>query len=208
MIVNIRGCNGAGKSSIPMSMLDDPEMFVVEKPYKNRLRKIATVFPTYGWVAMGTYFNKTGGLDGFPDTNLTKKAFWYLLKKYPDYNLLLEGVIASTVFSTYAELFKEAQKKYPEREVYIVSLLPPIENCLRRIQKRNGGKSIKEDLVVSKWQSVQRNLTKFQLEGLKSFAWDNRGAMKKGKPKLIHQLEDLINTYNTIPDYPDDGWPF
>lgn len=207
--VNIRGCNGAGKSSIPMSMLDDPEMFVVEKPYKNKLRKIATVFPTYGWVAMGTYFNKTGGLDGFPDTNLTKKAFWYLLKKYPGYNLLLEGVIASTVFSTYAELFKEAQKKYPERGMYIISLLPPIENCLRRIQKRNGGKVIKEELVANKWRSVQRNVEKFKAEGLASFAWDNRGCKKKGKPKLIHQLENLIQNYNETPESPYyDSVPF
>lgn len=208
MIVNIRGCNGSGKSSIPMSMLDDPDMYVIEKPYNGKIKKIATVFPSYGWVALGTYFNKTGGLDCFPDTTLTKKAFWYVLRHYPDYNLLLEGVIASTVFSTYAELFKAAKKKYPEREVYIISLLPPIENCLRRIQKRNGGKSIKEELVGSKWQTVQRNVDKFKLEELNSFAWDNRGAKKKGKPKLIHQLEKLIEDYNDTPDYPDDGLPF
>lgn len=208
MIVNIRGCNGSGKSSIPMSMLDDPDVYIIEKLYKGKTRKIATVFPSYGWVAMGVYFNKTGGLDGFPDTNLTKKAFWYLLKKFPKYNLLLEGVIASTVFSTYAELFKEAKKKYPEREVYIISLLPPIENCLRRIQKRNGGKFIKEELVASKWQTVQRNVQKFKLEGLVSFAWDNRGAKKKGKPKLIQQVESLIASYSDVLNYPDDGLPY
>ena len=208
MIVNVRGCNGSGKSSIPMSMLDDPKMYVIEKPYKGKIRKIATVFPSYSWVALGTYFNKTGGLDGFPDTELTKKAFWYILKKYPEYNLLLEGVLASTVFSTYAELFKEAKKKYPEREVYIVSLLPPVENCLRRIQKRNGGKPIKEELVVSKWETVFRNVQKFIDEGLISLTWDNRGARRKGMPKLIHQLEELIKEYDEIPDFPLDGLPF
>lgn len=208
IIVNIRGCNGAGKSSIPMSMLDDPEMYVIEKPYKSKLRKIATVFPSYGWIALGTYFNKTGGLDCFPDTNLTKRAFWYILKHYPDYNLLLEGVIASTVFSTYADLFKESKQKYPECEVYVISLLPPIENCLRRIQKRNGGKTIKEELVASKWHTVQRNVQKFRLAGLNSVAWDNRGCMKKGKPKLIHQLETLIEEYGNTPNYPGDGFPF
>lgn len=196
MIVNIRGCNGAGKSSIPMSMLDDPKMYVIEKPYNGKPKKIATVFPSYGWVVMGTYFNKTGGLDGFPNTDFTKKVFWYLLKKFPEYNLMLEGVLASTVFSTYAELFKLAKKKYPEHEVYIVSLLPPLNTCLKRIQKRNGGKPIKEDLVESKWRTVQRNVQKFEHSGLTSLIWDNRGAMKKGK--LIHQLEELI----------DDNYPF
>ena len=179
-----------------MSMLDDPEMYVIEKPYNGKSKKIATVFPSYGWVAMGTYFNKTGGLDGFPNTVFTKKVFWYLLKKFPEYNLLMEGVLASTVFSTYAELFKSAQEKYPEREVYIISLLPPLNTCLKRIQKRNGGKPIKENLVELKYKSIQRNVQKFKDSGLVSLTWDNRGAMKEGKPKLIHQLEDLIEEYN------------
>ena len=194
-------------------MLDDPDMYIVEKPYQGKTRKIATVFPSYGWVALGVYLTKTGGLDCFPDTALTKKAFWYCLKKFPQYKLLMEGVIASTVFSTYAELFKQAEEKYPERKVYIISLLPPIENCLRRIQKRNGGKAIKEELVASKWQTVQKNVQKFRDAGLASFAWDNRGAKKKGSEKLIHQLENLISNYEReceLKSYDslDDIFPF
>lgn len=122
-----------------MSMLDDPDMYVVEKNYKGRPKKILTVFPNYGWVTLGTYFNKTGGLDGFPNKELTIKALWYALKKFPEYNVLLEGVIASTIFSTYADLFHEVQDIYPDMKIVIVNLLPPIEACLERIQQRNGG---------------------------------------------------------------------
>ena len=65
MLVNIRGCNGSGKSTIPMSMIDDPDMFVQELLGSDGKKISAlTIFPSYGWVALGTYFNKTGASKG------------------------------------------------------------------------------------------------------------------------------------------------
>lgn len=173
LLVNIRGCNGSGKSTIPLSMMDDPQMYVVEKSYKGKNRKLLTVFPTYGWIAMGSYHNKCGGLDGYADTDMIKKGLWYVLKHYPEYHVVMEGVIPSTVYSTYEKLFLEVQEKYPERKVIVVNLLPPVEECLKRIQLRNGGKPIKEDLVRSKWSTVAKNADKFAQMGILSFKWDN-----------------------------------
>lgn len=161
-IINIRGANGAGKSTIPMSMMVDPDMYVVEKTYKGKKKKIATVFPSYKVVALGTYFNKTGGLDVFPNNELTQKAFWYVLKKFPEYDVLLEGIISSTIYSTYRDLFKVAEKKYTDRKVLIVNFIPPLEVCLERIYERNGGKPIKEQVVEQKWKSVKRCAKKFK----------------------------------------------
>ena len=71
ILVNIRGCNGAGKSTIPMSMMSDPKMFVQELKYSDGKRMGSfTVFPSYGWIALGTYFNKTGGLMVFEIWNV------------------------------------------------------------------------------------------------------------------------------------------
>lgn len=156
-----------------MSMLDDPEMYVVKKQYKEKERNILTVFPTYGWIALGSYFNKCGGLDGFVDTAMIKKVTWYALKHFPEYHILMEGVIPSTVFSTYAELFHKIQEKYPKRKVIVVNLLPPVEECLKRIQQRNGGKPIKTDLVENKWAIVAKNANKFTEAGILSLTWDN-----------------------------------
>ena len=85
----------------------------------------------------------------------------------------MEGVIPSTVYSTYETLFKEVQQKYPDRQVVVVNLLPPVEVCLQRIQARNGGKPIKEDLVCSKWLTVAKNANKFSQAGILSLKWDN-----------------------------------
>lgn len=192
-LINVRGCNGSGKSTIPMSMMDDPEMYVIEKKYQGKSRKILTVFPTYGWVALGSYFNKTGGLDCFPNTELTLKTVWYALKKFPEYHILMEGVISSTVYSTYANLFQEIQKVYHNRQIIVVSLLPPIEVCLERIQQRNGGKPIKEELVASKWRTVAKNADKFSEAGILSLKWDNSSVWPKYRNKpMIKVLTHFI----------------
>lgn len=190
-MINVRGCNGSGKSTIPLSMMSDPEMYVVEKPYKGKDRKLLTIFPTYGWVALGSYHNKCGGLDGYVDTDMVKKGFWYALKKYPDYNIIMEGVIPSTVYSTYEQLFLEAMEKYPKRRVVVLNLLPPVEECLKRIQARNGGNPIKDELVTSKWSTVSKNASKFSSAGILSLEWDNSnlGENWDAKPMYKHMID-------------------
>ena len=179
MLINVRGCNGSGKSTIVLSMMNDPDMYVVEKPYKGKPRKIVTVFPTWGFVALGSYHNKCGGLDGYVDTDMVKKGVWYALKHFPEYHIIMEGVLPSTVYSTYLDLFKEVEKRYPERQIIVLSLLPPLKECLKRIQRRNGGKPIKEDLVAGKWSTVNRNADKFAEEGIISLKWDNSNVWPK-----------------------------
>lgn len=205
MIVNIRGCNGSGKSSIPQSMLDDPEQYVIEKPWKGKPLKIATVFPKYGWVVMGHYLRKTGGMDTLPDNTVCmRKIFWYLLKHYPHYHLLMEGVLCCTVLNPYIKLFKEAMEKYPDREVYVVSLLPPFNVCLERIYKRNGGKKIQEADVEKKYRSTIRFIDKFKEAGINSVVWDNTYITED---KLIYQLEDEINKYASLKELEEkDGF--
>lgn len=191
-ILNIRGTNGSGKSTIPMSMMDDPEMFVITKPYQGKPTKIATVFPSYGWIALGTYFNKTGGLDRFKNNEITQKAFWYVLKKYPEYNLLMEGIISSTIFSTYFELFKAAEEKYTDRKVVVLYLNPDVEICLERIQQRNGGKPIKEDLVRNKANMILRACKKFKEAGIEVIRWNNSEFRLPIKAKRYEEIQKLM----------------
>lgn len=191
-IVNIRGATASGKSSIPMSMLDDPKMEIIWKPYKGRQKKILTLFPSYGWMALGAYLIKTGGMDGFDDKILTAKAFWYALKHYPQYNLIMEGCICSTIFSTYADLFKEAQDKYPDADIQVVTLMPPIEECYKRVYARNGNKPIKKVRMEEKYKNSKRSHEKFVEAGFNAWAWDNTVITDE---KLIHQLERKMDEH-------------
>lgn len=164
LLVNIRGTNGSGKSTIPVLMKDDPGMYIVVRPYQGKPKEILTIFPTYGWVALGSYKKQVGGLDKFPNKAFTEKVLRYTLKKYPDYNVLMEGILASTTYSTYAELFRNVQEEFDVQPV-IYYLMPPVQTCIDRIKERNGGKTFKEDLVVKKYGTMQRGIKKFQQAG-------------------------------------------
>lgn len=170
MLVNIRGCNGAGKSTIPMSMMDDPEMYVHEIRGSDGKRMSAiTVFPTYGWVALGTYFNKTGGMDTLRDNWTTRMTLYAALDGFPEYNVLMEGIMASTIRSTYIDLFQEVQEYYgDDLTIMIISLLPPVEVAISRVYSRNGGKPINEEAVRGKWETVARNVAAFGEAGFTS----------------------------------------
>lgn len=169
-LVNIRGCNGAGKSTIPMSMMDDPKMYVHEIRGSDGKRMSAiTVFPTYGWVALGTYFNKTGGMDTMRDNWTTRMTLYAALDGFPEYNVLMEGIMASTIRSTYIDLFHEVQEYYgDDLTIMIISLLPPVEVAISRVYSRNGGKPINEEAVRGKWETVARNVAAFGEAGFTS----------------------------------------
>lgn len=185
MIVNIRGCNGSGKSTIPMSMMEvDPEFEIVKLGVSKTGKPCApalTIFPKLGWIALGTYFNKTGGMDTYKTNADTVLALMYALKNYPEYDIVMEGVIASTIKSTYAELFRELEED--GHQVLIMAFVPPLKVCLERIQQRNGGKPIDEELVASKWRSVISGVEYFRKAGLDCIPIDTSKCSKKSMLK-------------------------
>lgn len=182
ILVNVRGCNGAGKSTIPMSMMDDPNMYVHEIVGSDGKRISAiTVFPSYGWVALGTYFNKTGGLDTLKNNAVTKLTLFAALDGFPEYDVLMEGIMASTIRSTYIDLFHEVEDYYGKKrlKVIVVSLLPPVDVALSRVYKRNGGKPINEAAVAGKWNTVARNVAEFANAGFTSIKVNSAKVKKK-----------------------------
>lgn len=193
-LVNIRGCNGAGKSTIPMSMMDDPEMYVHEIRGSDGKRMSAiTVFPTYGWVALGTYFNKTGGMDTLRDNWITRMTLYAALDGFPEYNVIMEGIMASTIRSTYIDLFQEVQEYYgDDLTIMIISLLPPVEVAISRVYSRNGGKPINEEAVRGKWETVARNVAAFGEAGFTSITLNTakipKERMLRVFLKKVHQV--------------------
>lgn len=196
VLVNIRGCNGAGKSTIPMSMMDDPAMYVHEIRGSDGKRMSAiTVFPTYGWVALGTYFNKTGGMDTLRDNWTTRMTLYAALDGFPEYNVLMEGIMASTIRSTYIDLFHEVEEYYDDLKVLVISLLPPVEVAISRVYSRNGGKPIQEDAVRGKWETVARNVSAFREAGFTSVRVDSS---KIPKDKMLKAFLKTVRKHGGI----------
>ena len=196
MLVNIRGSNGAGKSTIPMAMLDDEKLRVVGLGPEGKAPYL-TIFPSYQWVALGTYYNKTGGLDTYKNNAMTAMALEEAWTKYPEYDVLMEGIIASTIKSTYKRLFDVYQEKvYVEeinpRKIIIMSFLPPVEVCINRVYLRNGGKAVNEKAIRSKWDTVDRNSRYFKEQGFTSLRINNANCPKE---------KMLLNFLNTVDKY-------
>lgn len=172
-LVNIRGTNGSGKSSIPLSFLkDDKCAFELIYYIDNKERVAATVFPSFGWMALGAYRTKCGGLDGYSSNKQTIDSLdlvWDL-----NYNIIMEGVLASTIRSTYGELFSSVNNRHTnKREILVCSLLPPFDVCLERISSRNGGKPVKTEQVKQKYDVVSRGVSYFSDAGISSISLDN-----------------------------------
>jgi hypothetical protein len=177
-----------------MSMMElDPEFEVIKLGVSKTGKPCApalTIFHKLKWVALGTYFNKTGGMDTYGNNEQTKQALKYALKHYPDYDIVMEGVIASTIKSTYAQLFKTLEKR--GHQVLIMAFLPPLEVCLERIQQRNGGKPIKEELVAGKWRTVESCVKYFRDEGLTTLRIDTS---KCTKDKMLKCFLKTVEKY-------------
>ena len=213
LLVNIRGCNGSGKSTIPISMLEtDENAFEVVWQLDGKERVLATVFPKYQFAALGHYHSKCGGMDSMKTTDEIKLAvdtLWNL-----NYNILMEGIMASTVRQTYIDLFTDLNRSHQvQREIVVYNLLPPLEVCLDRIQKRNGGKPIKEELVNNKWRIVNNNVQHFKNAGFRSLRVSNEGIAKeesKGNEYILpwtrqavldaYQRANMTKDDITVPD--------
>lgn len=173
LLINIRGCNGSGKSTIPMSLINSDSLaFELEYLVDGKYKTLGVVLPSYNSVVIGHYKTKCGGLDTVKDTQGIKdavKMLWGL-----NYHIIMEGIMASTVRQTYIDLFTDLNKSQDyKRTILIYNLLPSLEVCLDRIQKRNGGKPIKSEQVKSKWETVKRNISHFKNAGFISLEEDN-----------------------------------
>lgn len=202
VLVNIRGCNGAGKSTIPMQMMEaDPDYHyhgVGRKENGDPKSPYITVFPNLKWVALGHYRAKTGGMDTISTNEEMLEAFRYAWKNYPSYDVLMEGVIASTIRSTYIDLFKEYQKLSndraidPPRKIIVMNFLPPVEVCIKRVYKRNGGKPVKEDQIEMKWKTVMRNVKYFREAGITALKVDTS---RYKKSEMLPKFLKIVDKY-------------
>lgn len=163
LIMNIRGTNGSGKSTVIFRLMDQAKkVFPVDlAPYKTPkgvLRQVeGTVLEDLGVVIVGPYHTQCGGCDAIKTQDLVKEA----VRKAASFNLktvVFEGVLVSTIFKGYLELSRSLVK---EGHSYLWGYLDtPVETCLARIQARNGGKPIKEKLVHDKVRSIKNTYYK------------------------------------------------
>lgn len=167
--INVRGPNGSGKTTLLRCLARNPECRLVEvhqpvhletdkgvKPEKIGKPKgrpiVATVTPE-GLALLGDYTpaatGTTAGCDRIRRQDDIKAAL-VAASALPGVRLtLFEGVIVSTIFGPWLEWERA------NGGMVWAFLDTPLEVCLKRIQERNGGEPIKEELVASKHKTIR-----------------------------------------------------
>lgn len=181
-LVNIRGANGTGKSTIPLLMtITDPDtVLVVNEDDK----EILTYCPAFETTLMGRYYTKTGGLDIslFQDKYYIQEILtkvWHDTKT----NIIMEGIVVSSSYGFYADMFKAFMETDYQRtdgcrrEVLIMNLKMDLDDLEKRIMARNGGKQIKMHYVKGKQDTVMRNVPKFERDKFNSWVTSNRDVL-------------------------------
>jgi hypothetical protein len=132
MIVNIRGTNGSGKSTIVKRFLQRypyTEVFGTAGPRRPEAYKVR--LPGRWLYIIGPYLTATGGCDAL---TLTSAGLTEILNKYQKLgNVLFESVVLSTYFGVVGEWL------LTNKEEAIVGFLDtPLAVCLKSIEARTG----------------------------------------------------------------------
>lgn len=117
---------------------------------------LATVLDDKGWCVIGKYAagSKMGGCDGMDTIIEIKRAILASLNVYPGYNVLFEGMMISTIKSTFYDYLLRLEAARGIQPVFVI-LVTPADACIRRLQERGTIKAdLKRENIIHKCISV------------------------------------------------------
>lgn len=212
-LINIRGTNGSGKSTTVRGFLDlskglandgagpdaPAKIDLLHWEKEGKRGSIPKVIEGYAVpkervIIVGLYETTAGGMDTLPSFPLAQQAIRnavQLARQHDFQAVLFEGVLCSTVWGSWAEFDKEMDgigAKY-----HWCFLIPPLQVCLDRIQARNGGKEIKEDLVADKIKAVKTTRTNAIYAQRRVFDLPTTEGFTDGKTDAARAVREIID---------------
>lgn len=204
--INIRGCNGSGKSTIVNEMMKYDDPFEVVDTFNGKSTVMFTVFPQFKFISLGKYVStrKCGGCDTFSSFTPQYEDMGDFYSKFLDkiwnikYNIIMEGVIISTVLGTYLEIFQKLKGKNT-RDVITYIITTPLDVCISRVKSRNGGVDINEKYIESKFRTVQKAVRIFRENGLHVIECDNsKYPMNEALPNFLKDISSPLPDYKNF----------
>jgi hypothetical protein len=161
MIVNLRGNNGSGKTTIVKKFLAEfPQqpLFAALGPKYPEAYKLTLPRNVHLYV-LGPYHSRTGGIDA-----LSGRGFDQVLRLLDKYkakgHVLFEGVVISTSFGSVGAWLEKNKK-----ESIVAFLDTPLEVCLSSIRQRTGDEA-RQKHVQDKDVSIARVKKEFTGRGM------------------------------------------
>lgn len=172
LVVQIKGSNGSGKTAIVRQMISKSNSVVDVEGSDGKV--YAVVMEDLGWVAMGRYPDggKSGGCDTMPTIQSIKDAISDVRRDYPLYDVVFEGMMISTIKSTFYDFLLGMEGISP---VFVI-LNAEVECCLERISNRvaGGRSSLKNrDKVIDKCKRVMRHAKTYDQQYVRYIDVDN-----------------------------------
>lgn len=169
-IVQIKGANGSGKTTIIKQMLAQCSNPRYHKWADGRANPTvyATSMPEIGWVAVGKYDarSKMGGCDRLPSVQMIKDAIvdsvllaLRLERERARYRcgVVFEGMMISTIKSTFYNFLLEQQAERGIEPLFVILQATP-EGCIQRISNRGTmRKNLNHDNIRAKCAMVIRH---------------------------------------------------
>jgi hypothetical protein len=156
--LRLLGCNGSGKSTFGRALrLSDPEAFCFTG--EDGKTRLGTVFPSFGWGAVGAYNGRGGGADHLKAKELIFESLFRLAGT--NLHILIEGMTVTNGRWGYWEADLGIEHNF-RRKPLLVHLDYSLEECLRRIYARNGGKVIKEEYVSEMHRRVRKTVRLYE----------------------------------------------
>jgi hypothetical protein len=184
VILNLRGTNGSGKSTVAHDLLKHTNAEPLEFWPKARRPKPKAYGGTYKGVPiaiLGSYETVCGGMDTITDINDAAD----LIVKYgtdPAWPIVFyEGLFISHCLGTVAKRIDEAGLR---SRLHMAYLDTPLAVSLERVHKRRAERGIttsfKEQNVVDDFQRVNEwNFAKAEREGWNAYYIDHTNAIKE-----------------------------
>lgn len=149
-ICQIKGSNGSGKTTIVKQLIhfsSDVKVLTL----KSTGRVFATAMDDIGWVAIGEYpeDKKMGGCDKFPRPGtvpLIKEAIRTALVARPDYWIVFEGMMISTIKSTFYDYLLMLERSEGIVPLFVI-LDATVQGCMSRLGDRGTKRSDRSKLV-------------------------------------------------------------
>ena len=160
-IIQVKGSNGSGKTSLVLDLGKLSENWTwLQTPDG---LTYATVFDDINWVAIGKYDPnaKMGGCDLMPSVESMKQAILDVMKHYPDYWIVFEGMMISTIKSTFYEFLLDLEARGKAQALFVI-LKSTVDGCLERIAGRGTmKKDLKRGNIYTKCELVIRHAKEY-----------------------------------------------